>query len=1433
MPDDNGLDFSFLYWTPTLVGAGIAAKRAFGDIREMDFSGAFSTGRPGDVAAAHAAAMGTLARGRANPATYIERLREMATSGAWRGALTDEAARRAVLESMRASLLASSKATFQQINAWSRAIINPLGAPIAGSSTQANIFQLALQHVEKYGDPAIFLNTMTAITERGYAPGVYFGKRELRSLYQQAAQKGFAPIEFGRRKTSDLYWYRRHLKPQEVSRLETWMNAFVKEGPEGIITEIERIHQYPGDVRMAQVKLWMPGMPISAHLNLPLHTSVYRRAASEYIMHPVYSGLPLEGGELMAWGDYYAQGIRSSLLPQLQQIASESLPTIEKKRLIKERVRLFDEQMSRYLTWTPRVAHPGQQFINDLNSYIVGAPELSEIGARQAAVRPDLDLEFGALYKQGYYPASSGTQILAGKFMREIDPRMFWAYGADFPIERRPMQFIREFFPTEKALRQMRENRILGVFRRDIPFMGTHARRVMAERGVGGMQFVVGYAVPGTPAAEALATAGLAKEELLIEKGLMGMFETERFSTINLGMREAIGNKGLKKWLAAAATTPPEELARHPYSVTPGELLGYELQTGKPIYGAQIDALRQEIVGVNLAKTPEMKEAVQLIVRETHRANDYVKIFGSLKATTRARGRDYIRAIKEMIGGGLGARHAEAFTYIEELTKNRALLREQMASGLAFLARQRIHDIDVTLQNLQAARAANRGRAMAAFDTRLGALLTKTNEIALSEMKRFLAMRGEQVAEYLPNELEMLRKAKAWGLDVRLIGGALPHTKFLTEAELAEARKIAGPGGLVHPSGVVLGMATGHVGAYRHTWGGGIIEQAVAGSMEPRGIMQLLEHKWNVRGTNVAELLTADIIRSMPSTTPAIAETLNIARSLTGAEFKDLPVVQAVYKRGLEVRPEPYMLDLGVPIEAFGGKSTIYVPSEGTLKRLRKFRTDTGQIAGADLQRAYDRLIKMAGQTKILKDTTTANQMLNEAAASLSETVMNELGAGMFGRGRGSDITGALRGKMTGAAFVPLSSVDLMEREARDFTVELSEYTAKQMFKEMERAAITDADRAFITGQRKAFMAGETVYGMVMRHPFIGPYSIQPTAIRKAIGPTTKTEHLVRLPAETLKAVRTDLFGEMKVNVNPLLGMAADFDDDRLIVKMIGDKKTASATAELLRPQGTYIQEYTRFATEATIMKQAAKRQLGPAAQMIDDIDKLIMGSAKLRITAAETAPISAALTEAKLAMSYYNPAKAAKFNIMAEMLEQQIISGKKMQSLSQNIARDVAISIKNMSRGQDLEELVKITRNIFGPELERGINVEIPGMAPYRFQLNYQQMWEDAATAFKLGEEKSGILTRYRVLARGRINKATVDVAEVIRMVESAAAGKADTLSNLAAMGVDSGIPQEGMSRAAGRTIQAINETTKKLGSASKTWTRPVSYTHLTLPTN
>jgi hypothetical protein len=1319
-----------------------------------------------------------------------------------------------------------------------------------------NFFERARQAVATGGDPRTFMETLGRYVPvegmgpfAGQAtPGVFFGEGTIKGMFDVARLEGRAATFYGKPKGVDPFWYMSRLTTKEAGRLEGFLGGL------GLHTGVSGITRYPGDVAMAHLRMAVPGLGEPAKLTLPLHPTRYRKPQAEYVMNKIFAGVPSEGGRMMNWGEYYVQQVKETLIPRLQEVG-EGVTGRDLRRLIKTETMAFDKKMTQYMMWTPGIRHPGIDFMNRINERMVVAPGLSQAVVRNLddKLRPDIDEEMGILFRkegvggQGLYPGVSGGQIVAGRMVGGADPRLMWAYGADFPWERRPLQFLREFAPTQRALQAMEDMPAAYGFARTRPFLATAARKELIAGGMVAPELLVGYAAKGSPAARALGAIGLGGEELLTRKEIMPMFETERITQLKLGLHEAVGQGAgrgtVEEWLRRAALGKVE-----PFPLKPGQQLGYELKTGKPLYAAEATGVRQELIAAELAMAGKGQEAARVWMREVHTAEDVVKLFGPLKVTTRAR--DAVYWEKHLKDAGLQMlRDLDAVTYTDELRKNRSLLKQQMASGLGMLAQRRLQRMDQLVMQESIARSTGAWTAAGNIRRRIEAYERAMSPGAMAEMTRFGAMTAEEIERMLPDELAILRRGRAWGLDVSLIGGGIPEAAkagILPKGMLEEAAGIAGPRGLVHPSGWTIGAAAPSVGQYRHTMGGGLIEAegvgrvvgagGIKGTIEPRGVVGLLGHKWMVGQQNVAHMLAAENLRLMADYSTDVDEMMKASRTMLGQEIKGLERITAWAAEGkardIPIRKAGYMLELGVPVEAFGGATAVYVPGEEALHRFAQFRGEGGELLRTELVKKYDRLARAATRVRNLGAETTAVEAMGDAAKELTKAVMQETGQAMYGRGGGRRVYGMTRGKRSASQFLLASTIDEAVSEATKGVMEVSRLAGEEMYAELERAAVTKADLEYVRAQRKTFLARKLVPGQTARHPFIGPYSIQPTYLRMAQEPLSATERFVRIPAQIDDVV--DILGDaskalgkrITSNISPVVGMAADFDADFVMIGLIGDEKTAAATEKMLHG-GRYMTEYRKFAAESSVLKELAKQQLGSrAATQLDDVKQMMMGSAKLRIAEAETGSISLAMSEAKLAMSYYKPDLAPRFNIIAEMMEQQIISGKKMVDVTgQNIARTVASAINEIGSvheaTKDLNKLVAETEAMFGPELARGVQMRHAKLGEWTLRTDPEQLWREAQGALRQGREKTGIITRYKQMARGHTHLADMNVYDMIQQIEGARAGKMDSLSLLAAGGPPT-TPRGRMGHAVSNAIRGLNQARKELGAVSKTWYRP-----------
>jgi len=376
---------------------------------------------------------------------------------------------------------------------------------------------------------------------------------------------------------------------------------------------------------------------------------------------------------------------------------------------------------------------------------------------------------------------------------------------------------------------------------------------------------------------------------------------------------------------------------------------------------------------------------------------------------------------------------------------------------------------------------------------------------------------------------------------------------------------------------------------------------------------------------------------------------------------------------------------------------------------------------------------------------------------------------------------------------------------------------ARREFAEAIKTAASPEDKAFLRQQKKRFFAGEAVPGVIGRHPNLGPYSIQPVMYKLARTPYTRSQEYVRVGDE-LRQFETGI-GKLESNLSPMFGMAADRDDDRLVTRFMGTEKTAQAVEGLIK-NGHLAKQYERFVQESATFQQLAKSHVPPGV-IQSTLEETITGAATLRSGAADIGSVSAAIAEAKIAVGHYRPEMAGRFNVMAELLEQTVVGSavaRQRYKMGENTAQRLSDALYSVHTGspQELESLTKITRDLFGTEVEKGIDV-----AGQELKVNFQDMWRNAAEALREGREKGGVVRSWRQLARGRsIGTSSQELGSMLEHLRDARAGKADVLTNLA-MGIAEDLPGSFTSHSR-KTLGKINRSITEAGRALKPFAKP-----------
>lgn len=1386
---------SLPYWVPFGVGLHASAKMAHRDVTggAVNPRKWFSPpGAAGTTARESAIASGLRGAGRNADAAYTSLISQMGTDAKWRTGIpfTPDQTRSAIMESTRASLLRGRKMSPENINlAVSRVELAPMKGP-------GNAFEIAASAVRQGGRQRVFHQTMSDFIAGNRIPG---------KQWSIAAEN---KLMGGKRPSSIMTTGISSLTTAESSQLARIKARIPGQFKVNINSIMERTSDVSGTIR--SVQLGISTGKGSGSISIPL-TEGWMAGGREFEnIYATQKIIPNVAGKkigVSSFSDFYAQQFFDDFLPEAVKNQGK-MGGNTWRRMIAD----FDASMSRYMMWTPGTAHAGQDLAAALHQQHLGVPQVAS-GILNA------DEAYELLYRKGFGPALSPTGIKGGKVWGQVTDlrKDMWGYGSAFPYERRPGQFLRDMSlsPAARAATEGGTFGPGGIFSRATPFMAPEGRRALIETGNISPQVMMTYAA--SPKMEAaLRKTGLESEEMFMRNRAGKMFETDLMRTVDLDVTMPTGgkvNQFIESELAEAGSGQAFTFPTGKEKDAGKTLIGYEPGTGKAIYAKDLAGVSQRVESMEYIGGS--KKRVRLMMRETYTAESMVKVFGQLKGTAKLRNSAEFDAIMKEMGIPHLSANTDAITYMDDVRKNRTFLRLQMSSALAEQAGERLQ--------------AMRGSA---------AELARWQSVSpIAELESFVSGSARNAAASNwawggSAESGIIQQARAWNMP-RLgeIGGLIPRmTGAFTEGELAGITSAAGGNLAALESPIVRGTATLSPGDYPHFMGGGN-----RGSIEPRGFSQLLGQKWNVTGGyNVAEGLAGEMARSMESFGPEISELNRIADTLGGGKISGSPSVgiSDALRRSQLIGSEGYTLDLGQKLKALGGGSSIYIPPEKAIRQVGYFRTDPGTLQSSALTGEIQGLADAAGRARRARnaeDLANAVESMEKAAGRVRTSVGEAIGIATYGRGGDNPLAGALRGKMVGSKYLYLQGMGNVAEADALRTTRISQLSADEMVSDMMRNAATDEERAFVRSQQERLTAGKKIAGTVSRHPMIGPYSIQPTWLQVAKGAESETTHFAQVAGRVMEKVEGPI---SEVNFSQVVGMGADYDGDRLTVKMIGDKKVASATAELLT-SGAFQKEYQQFVMESSLLTGAAKqRATGSAAGILGSVESMITGSMKLRIGAVETGYISEAMTKAKLATSTYAQHLAPRFNVMAEILEQQIISGKHMtgqsvaalqqQNIAQRFSQNIMSAATNTENRAAIEALVSDTRNILGPEIESGIRARV-GQADYMVKQDLTKMWETVTESMRRGSEQGGVLSEYSSLVRRKGMSGEFALADVQAALKASAEGRGYELTNLAMRGAPSsaGPMQQHVTKMIGR----INKGIKEAGAVAKKWGKPALY--------
>jgi hypothetical protein len=996
----------------------------------------------------------------------------------------------------------------------------------------------------------------------------------------------------------------------------------------------------------------------------------------------------------------------------------------------------------------------------------VGLEELYERGLGKSLSTQEITRYMQETEHLGAYPLMSpGATAKSGR-MAAIPFHERWdIFGRDFPYERRFLQAVREFEPTEAAVKAMGASKIMGRLSRDIPLTATqeYVKEVVN----------VGYKSPNVVMAYAKDLAqSIRGEEVLVSKSMAEMMETQTLKTYTLHT--------------------PFGGAQVGNVVEAGQPLGIDVKSGRMLYGQSTPGqMIEQVVGAETAG-----DITRLTLARKFPLQEQAKIFG-IKATLRTPRdlqrlamQEYGLSPKDFVsaaGKGLPVEGVEAFGHVGLLKKNPAMIRRQMTEALLMLGARRMTELE------------RAGEALG-----LDAAIPGTMKRVFGKGgRRYLREALGGATESFEAERYILSLAKSWKLtpaEMGMIGGHFfEQAKSLSsEAEIIDMLSRSGLAGAdikgIQDWKFVIGAPAFHFGDYPlHTaW--------ERGTIEPRGMKELLFQNWTSEsGKPLGRAMVEEMERRrIPGQVLGEVET-----SLMSMVSDEVPkgaarLSAAEAEARLIAGKGGFMMDLPTRIESFTGKG-VYVPDQAKL--MGWFVPEIGKEMPQPLLADYLRLSQAA--QRFSAGEAGAEESLMAAGKKLRETTHKQW-----------LIASQSRGQITGTAAPVAQSwigkarhFETIEEFARaghagaaGFRIGLGKQTARGMFQEMLQRA-PEAEKAAIRTEMKRVMGGGVGYGFAFRHPLIYPYSNIPAEMQ--VLPDVKTG--VFFPTVTVGPEKVDLSGAQ--------GMALDTDFDRAVVGFVTNEKSKAAVKETL--QGTrFKREYAQAMTLQAKLEDISKKHMGSVPSEYTKIEGL-----KRHVGVEIATPdVSIAAQRLKFAAQSAGAEDRMVLSTFLAQLEQRPISSKKggeAEALATSLKRAVTGWVKGEADlPQTKEEFKRAWTGVWGKE-----SFVAEGK---RFDL---EDYYSRLSGMVSQTVDSGEMDAYNVVRQAsRVNRGaqvSVESADEIRKaVQSHRAGLGDPMSQVVRrMQVG---PPSGAQMARNQMAQATSKMKALGGTALKYWKYP-----------
>lgn len=899
------------------------------------------------------------------------------------------------------------------------------------------------------------------------------------------------------------------------------------------------------------------------------------------------------------------------------------------------------------------------------NNSVIGGLQSLPPGLKLTAALETLQVNFtGKVDAQSledlssrFYPHTSAQALSKGRLLTKnlVGDLPF---GDRYHAARSPLQWIRDTGPTLAARKWMDRYKGVG------PNYGTPFVRTTGT--LGSLIDKFGYRAPSVPTVfvrEGLlqATKGasgallMSPEEIMIKDvpHLRKMYEQERLlATKKISLEAGSIHAALAKALEDPASMLGTKLRR-------GSFLGLEAGTGNKLLVPDRPYTENVIAGLTVS---EDKKTLELQIKQLQRLHSGSKFFSegsTVKGVTSVQSNAAFNRVGSELGinrvledAGLKGMKYEQIASSAHVLKTRGAISRSVITGIGYIVSEKL----------------SRGEYVKTRDLeRVGEFLADPmNYMKARNLLDDVEVGGESVSEF-----KMLRHAKqAFKFNpaqVGLAGGALEGQLAKTKA-FSKAERFA----------ISRGYFFGETTAYQD-W----LEPGTQGSLEPRVLRQLM-----ARGDQYGQVIAKNLAGRIDDPY-RITGMQNIHRILSDftSDEKSFQAPTLSYKDidAERLQQGGFYLDTGRKVEAFMGKSSVYVPTPEELFYMGHFRSkgdaltlSEGRVLPKHIQGRYLSMFRALSDDM---DQATVQESFNKHSEGLVRA--------LYGQSRNyARLGGKLLGSTRGTALAAHYGV-IPKGEVGDFGY-LARADAERMIKE-----VMSSTRYQGPGKRELYRQLKTtgIEGMVWRHPAKDVFSQQP--IRWKMSSRLKAGQIL-LPQFGSEDVNVPGIGNIPISKSRMVGLEGDYDADALEAALMFDDESRQAIAGQL-DSGAFQREYFESQKRIGAIKRAVKDNLGK--QDIFDALPDLGAQAKMHGQAkVVTGPISAALSRLNLATALHAPKSYNHFAQLAGVLEQVAISGKKGYQASEELVE----SIKGLSYNpSELNESLvqQQMENLLGPQ--------------------------------------------------------------------------------------------------------------------------------------